>query len=396
MNLALELLLSGVLLQGAPDVQTEVAPEVAEAVEATPQVEPYSGNLSEGIAEVAALTMEDKYDESLVLSERLLAPNVFLQWRRQQKEADSFAEPLLDLVDPGLDWLGLLGPPAEQRAEIHYARGVVLMRRGKADENGQLRDASGLEYQSSRSLAGAGELRNASVYNLGVGWLEEAERVRLEIPEIRQKLGLPELPAAAPSPQDASTEEEEAPDPLEVARGFYVNAREHFVERLRLDWRDENTRANVELVQRRLRELDEIEKQREEQEQEQDDEESEDSEDSEESEESEDEQEKSEDQDESEESDEQENSEDQEEPSDEQDPENPEEEEPEEPEEPDPGEGEEQEEPEPAKEGEPEERTLTREEVMRLLEQLKQIEEEAEKVQEQLRDKRRVKVKRDW
>ena len=50
-------------------------------------------------------------------------------------------------------------------------------------------------------------------------------------------------------------------------------------------------------------------------------------------------------------------------------------------------------EPQPA---EPSEEFLTREEVMRLLERLEDIEEEAEKVEAQLRDSRRRTVTRDW
>jgi len=50
-------------------------------------------------------------------------------------------------------------------------------------------------------------------------------------------------------------------------------AKEHLVERLRADWRDEDTRANLEWIQRRLAELEEIERQREEQQQEQQDQE---------------------------------------------------------------------------------------------------------------------------
>jgi len=358
-----------------------------EPIAAELQVEAYGGNLSDGLAEVAALTLADKYDESLVLSESLLAPSSFLAWRHQQKAGDTLLDPVLTFVEPGLDWLGLMGPPAAHRAEVHYARGVLLMRRGKVDADGALRDASASEYESARRLAGPGELRNASIYNLGVGWLEEAERVRLEIPEVRQKLGLPELPPTAPTTPAGppADDAEEAPDPIEVARGFYLQGREHFTERLRIDWRDQDTRANVELIQRRLRELDEIEQQREEQEQEQQD--------------SEDEQDDSEESEDGEESEEESEEEKEGDPSEEEQPQDEpgEEEQPEEPEEPEPGEGEEPEEaPATPPPGEPEERTLTREEVMRLLEQLKKIEAEGEKVQEQLRDRRRVPVKRDW
>jgi Ca-activated chloride channel family protein len=201
--------------------------------------------------------------------------------------------------------------------------------------------------------------------------------------------GIPVPPgSAAPAAPGTGAQPEEPPDPLELARGFYERSLEHFVERLRIDWRDEDTAANVELIQRRLRELDEIEQQREEQEQQQEQEqEGEEPQENEEQ-----------DSDEQEESEQGEPSEqdpnEQQEPQDGE-PEDPSEEEQQEPE-PQDGEGEESAPPQDPPPGEPEERVLTREEVMRLLDQLEQIEQEAEKIQERLRDRNRVPVKRDW
>ena len=382
------------LPQGGPVAEEVVPPELEAALLRASEFE---GDLGEGIERVETLAMAGDYDTSLALSELLLAPNEFARWRQDARSADGKLNTILELVDPLFEGMGWLGAPEPHRAELHFARGVVLMRRGKQAADGSLRDESATEYLAARALAGPGELREDSVYNLGVGFLEEAEGVRLEIPEVREKLGLPALPPTQPpappqgAPAAPPAPEEEPPDPLELARGFYLSAREHFVERLRLDWRDEDTRANVELIQRRLKELDEIERQREEQEQEQESEENDPNQESEQSEDGENsDQQDEQDPDQQEEPqdsepEESENSEEEEEPAEEK------------PEEPHEEEGEsEGEEKEPQQPAEPQERLLTREEVQRLLEQLEKIEEEAEKVEAQLRDKRKVPVRRDW
>lgn len=375
----------------AERIRAEAEARAAHLQRATRRFVELGYDLEQGLAEVESLAMGDEYDASLALSDVMLAPNPFARWRQERRDEESKLDTVLEVVDPLFEGMGWLGQPAPHRAEIHYARGVLMMRRGKQDANGELRDRSEREYQAARALAGPGELRESAVYNMGVGLLEEAEGVRLEIPEVRQKLGLQPLPPTQPQvpPAMPGQGDDEPPDPIEVARGFYLGAREHFVERLRLDWRDEDTRANVELIQRRLKELDEIEQQREEQQQDepQDQQSSDDSQDQ--------------DSEPSEDSDQQQDPS-QEEPRENEDEGRPEEDEPsEEPEEPE--EAEQPEEPQdegerdaPKPPPEPEERLLTREEAQRLLERLEELEEEAEKIRLQLRDNRKVPVKRDW
>ena len=249
----------------------------------------------------------------------------------------------------------------EERALIPHARGVLEMQAGE-----QALAAAALE--EARAQAGPGMIRLYSTYDLGVLYLEEGERFRALIPE---------LSGGAPGPSPIPADAEEAPDPLEEARKHYLKAREWFVERLVLDWRDADTRANAELVQRRLRELDEIVREREEQQQDQEQQEPREGE-------------------EPQESDEEgeESSEDEQEPGEES-PENAEgEREPEEPEGED--EPEEEQEDEEAEEAEAQEVHLTQEEMQRLLEALREIEEEGEEVQEALRRIGRQNVDRDW
>jgi len=247
----------------------------------------------------------------------------------------------------------------EERALLTYARGVIEMQAG-------VLDAAAAAFEGARAQAGPGELRLNSIYNLGVLYLEEGERYRAMIPELSGG-------AVPPAP----VEGEEQSDPLEAARGRYLEARAWFIERLSLDWRDADARANTELVQRRLAELDEIERQREEQAQ--------------------DEQQEPQEGEEPMQSDEEgEESSDEEEQPGEDSPENAEGER--EPQEPTGDEEQEEQESESEAEdgGEPEEVHLTEEEMRRLLESLRQIEEEGEEVQEALRRVGREGVDRDW
>ncbi len=268
-----------------------------------------------------------------------------------------------------------------RRAEVHYAIGVTLARRAGIEEPDERREALA-PFESARALAGPGALRLDAGYDLGVVELLRAEDHRARIPE----LGGAQNPAAMAPPGPG---EEPPPDPLELARAAYLSAKERSIERLRADWRDEDTRANLELIQRRLRELDEIERQREQQQSEQDPQPSE-----------------------GEEGQEGEPSEDPSDPSDESESdsessEQPPEGEGEESQQDPTGEGEQetdpietgaQEEPPVAPESAapPAERRLTREEAMRLLEALAEIEERGEELQKLLRESRRAHVERDW
>lgn len=271
-----------------------------------------------------------------------------------------------------------------ERAEALYASGVA---RHRAEQN-----FSAIEvFARARDLAGPGELRLDAAYNIAALLLAEAEKVRATIPEISgasQALGAPGtlgLPGPPGPPGPGAPDGEEAPDPLEVAEQAYRGALTTSVDRLRLDARDRDTRANMELIRRRLKELEEIRKQREEQEQEQQDQESEDQQ-----------QDDSEQQDgEQQESDEQQDSEQQPEDQEQQESEDEQEGEQEQPPEPEESESEQEQEegqPDPA---EPEQ-MMSREEIQRLLDRLEEIEKQARAVQQALTERRRVPVDEDW
>ncbi|MAB79804.1 MAG: hypothetical protein CMJ89_10675 [Planctomycetes bacterium] len=317
-----------------------------------------------------------------------------------------------------------------QVAEVHYARGWLLSQPpvfaalealrnqpdAGADVDGNSQPAQMRPYHvplgdfaQTRTLAGPVELRLRAIYNLGCLHLFDGEDWRSRIPEIAENGGAAQsLPgmAAPGSPAlgssgmggagQESNSEEEPPDPLEEARKAYGRSMAWLIERLQADWRHVDTRANLELIQRRLGELDDIEKQRQEEQEEEEDGEQQEGEDGEQQEGEDGEQQEGED------GEQQENDEPQ---GGDQEGENQDSKK----EEPEPGEeqkqeeqqegeqGEEQETPKPH-EGNPEkaERHLTREEVMRLLDKLSEMEEQYRAFQEAMRAARRIPVERDW
>lgn len=258
----------------APQTATPVAPQSAtpstsETAPAAP-LPPWDETLAEGLAEVRKLARSNQLDAASALCERLLAPGEFARWRERLEAEGGWKRALTRALDPALDALGLSGTTAPERAEVLYAAGLVSV-------EGEQRTRGEDEFGRAQALAGPGELRLVSGFQLGTTALLEGETWRAQIPEIQAKSGAaPGAPAhaqpptprpSAPNASGAPGEPEAPPDPLAQARAAYLRARERFVERLRADWRDADTRANTELVQRRLKELDEIEQQRKEQEQ---------------------------------------------------------------------------------------------------------------------------------
>lgn len=231
--------------------------QAAPADAPAPAREPFAGTLVEGLAELERLVAAGSIQEAHALAEDLLAPTDFLRWRAELRRSGSrVLEPLLERLEPLLELLGLAGLSEPLRAEVHFAQGLAHLAGGESS-------SAEAAFGRARALAGPGELRLEAMYNRGLTVLLAAEAWRARIPELG---GTPPAPAA-PLPGGSPPAEE--PDPLREARNAYLGARERLVERLRADWRDADTRANVELVQRRLAELDEIERQREEQQEQQ-------------------------------------------------------------------------------------------------------------------------------
>lgn len=334
----------------------------ADGAQPAPALPPYEGRASDALAQARASSDAGEHDAALAILDRVLASGVERDWPTS---------------------LGLSVPPPIDRfrAELHFAKGVIA-------ERALRRDLARESFSRTVAFAGPGSLRLDAAFNEGTSHVLEGEEWRAKIPEIAQAKGQaappPQPPAAAPIP-GAPAEE----DPLAKARTSYLAARTRLVERLRLDGGDDDARANVELVQRRLRELDEIEKKREEEQKKQDEEKQ---------------------KDENEKKDSKDQKDPKDEPKDEKDdPAQPDEKKPEDetpkdepkPEEKKPEEPpkDDQQKPEEAKDQKPkppEPTEMSREQMMQLLDKLQELEEQNKKLQEELRQTRRAKVKKDW
>jgi Ca-activated chloride channel homolog len=303
-----------------------------------------------------------------------------------------------------------------ERARAHFALGVIAATRALAKpapepaEAEAMRTAASEAFSAARALAGPGELRNDATYDLGVLELLHAEEVRAKIPEISGQPAAPPMaaPPGVPGATTPGAPPVPPPDPLPEARKLYESARGWLVERLRLEWRDEDTRANLELVQRRLRELDEIEKKREQEKKDQDKDQKQDGDQSKDDEKDKDEKDEEQDKKDAEKKDGKDGEK--------KDPKEGEEPEDEPPPDPKDGEGdkEKKEEPKPSekepppKDGEapepkpgqpkeaPDERVLTREQVMQLLDKLSDLEKQQKALEAALRARKRAAAKRDW
>ncbi len=377
--LALFLLLQ---VPGSVPLPANSAPPVADAADTpaveAPRVEPWEGSYADGLREIRRLAEAGETDAAVLIAERLIAPGSIARQVEDLTRAEGWRPRVGRALESVADRLELLGPPPAVRAEAQFARGVALDLAARAAqdeaERALRREQARLAFESARLLAGPGALRLDATYAQGWIALAAAEEQRAKIPEISGQPVPP--PAAAPVPDPAGAPK--PPDALALARAAYLGARERFIERLRLAWRDPDTQANVELIQRRLRELDEIEqKRKQEQEQQKQDEKQDPKQD----EKQDPNQDKSKDPQKSEEPKPQDPGEDKQEP-------DPKESEPK----PDPKD--EKTEPKPADAQNVQ--AMSKEEMMQLLERLERIEEVQRELQEKLKRMRRAAVEKDW
>ncbi|MBL4770225.1 MAG: hypothetical protein JKY61_03545 [Planctomycetes bacterium] len=152
-----------------------------------------------------------------------------------------------------LPWLGFELRSAEQQALVHYALGCL-----------QSEEGLGVDARNSFKTAiylAPGPVRLDATYNLGCESLKTAEGMFDQIPEVHGRTRSAMSPGFQAAKKKLADDEEE-PDYLVMARTSYKVALRTFTERLKLDWRSPDTRANVEWVMRRLDELDKIEEER--------------------------------------------------------------------------------------------------------------------------------------
>ncbi|MCY2961133.1 MAG: hypothetical protein NTY35_13310 [Planctomycetota bacterium] len=380
-----------VLAQSAPAPAS--VPDAAPVAAAAAPVEAWDRPFAEGLAEIRRRAEAGAIDDAVAIAERLAVPNALARQIEALVRADGWRARAGRALESVGDALDLVGPPPAVRAEAQYARAVALslgaLRAGAEDERALRREQARLAFESARLLAGPGVLRLDATYDQGLLAFGAGEEQRALIPEISGK------PAQPPAPAPAGAQPAKPPDPLQLARSAYVAARERFVERLRMDWRDPDTQASVELVQRRLRELAQIERKREEEKQKQEEQQKDDQKDQ--------------------------QKQDQKDPKkdqqkdDSKDPKKPEEPQKQDPsqdqkpdQKPDPKEPQKQPDPQDAKKPEdaqkPEPKPgdaqeapkMSKEEMLQLLERLQKIEDVQQELQEKLKRMRKVSVEKDW
>lgn len=355
------------------------APEPDVAAPAKVVVEPWPGTVEAGFAAMRQHAADLQFESARTIADRLLAPNGFLRWKDEFRSRGGWRERFVRNAAPAFDWLGLDGLDANARAEVRFARGVV-------DSLEKLRPEARADFEAARAGASDRGLRHDAIYDLGVLALEEGEEIRSTLPEIT---GKPPAPPPPIPPANPTSGQKPPPDPIQLARAAYMQAREHFVERLKSDWNDGDTQANVELCLKRLRQLDEIEKKREEEKKKQDEQKQKDQD------QKQDPKDKQDQKNSDQKSDKNDSKEDpkpnDQKPEDQQEPKKPEEKKPDEKQDPK-QEGEKKDVPPP----DPKEAQMSREEMTQLLDRLKQLEDESKKIQAQLKAARRGKVKKDW
>lgn len=357
------LALALIAAQATPSSAPQAAQSDAPAAKPLPEV----ADLDDGLRRMQELCAAKQYADARAIGDALLAPNRAQLARSEWEERHAWTRGVFAFCEPLLDLAGAGGLTAPERAEVRYAQGVV------AGESGDLKAAEA-DFDTALALAGPGSLRLDAGYDRGAVALAAVEKVRLET------TGAPAKPQAA-----------REGDPLAALEQMYLHAKDLLVQRLRADWHDADTRANLELIQRRLREIAEQKKEQEAQ-KEQQKQDKQDQKDSKDPEGQKDQQQKQEQQ----QSDSQQGDQQQ----GEQQPADPKDQKQSEQEQKDAQADPRQEagkEASQASQGdERETRVLTREEMMRLLDQLEQIEKQGRTLQARLKDARRKKTDKDW
>ena len=136
------------------------------------------------------------------------------------------------------------------QAELCYAGAVSEDMVGRFDQSAEA-------FKTASVLAGPGQLRLDSLYNQAGVHIDLGERYYERIEEVKAEgMAIDMVKSSNPDKKEMDT--------LPQARDEYLKAREALISHLRLDWRDEDVRANIEFVQLRLDRLDDIESKRDE------------------------------------------------------------------------------------------------------------------------------------
>ncbi len=230
----------------------KTSPNKTSKAEAAQLVEPFEESLAQGLESMRKVAQEQNLAEAEKFSKRLLVPIAGDYARLSlDKRLARFGPRGLNASQALVGFVGLDTRGSQGHGVVHYDLGLLQAEEGATD-------AAKVSFETAVTLA-PGAVRERSTYNLGVLELQSAEAYFQQIPEVHGRTRSAMSPGFMPS--QAKGDEEE-PDYLVLSRTAYKNALERFVERLKLDWKDADTRANVEWVQRRLDELREIEEKR--------------------------------------------------------------------------------------------------------------------------------------
>ncbi len=236
---------------------TETADKPATEVESPA----WPGTFADGFAQIRTFAEKQQLESAARVADALLAPNSFLRGKQAWSERGGWRAHVVAAVDPLLDMAGWNGLEPDVRAEVWYAKGVIATL-------AKDRETAEADLWKARGMTSDASLQRDTIYDLGTLSLQAGEEERAKLPEVSGKQAAPPTPVpSAPGAQPAGPGGAQPPDPLQLARAAYLLARDRFVERLRDDWQDADTQANVELCLKRLRELDDIEKKRKEEEQ---------------------------------------------------------------------------------------------------------------------------------
>lgn len=246
---SLPLLCAGACLP-TDDLKTQDVPELDAALAARVA----EGSFDDGFRSFALLCAKGELAEAESLAE-------VLSLRAEADQSSGWLERVggankARLARRLMGGLGLGDAPAAEAVDDERAVLVQWTLGVARAEAGAVQSAE-TDFESVRARA-HGALRMDGMYGLGWLDLDLAETLYLTIPETTGA----SLDPLSPGFQPSAAGGDEGPDPLELAKAAYGLSLEHFLERLALDWRDADTRANVELIQRRLRRIEEIEEKR--------------------------------------------------------------------------------------------------------------------------------------
>ncbi|MCP5021018.1 MAG: hypothetical protein GY930_04495 [bacterium] len=240
---------------GVASLQDVSSPKAKEATTEEPKpVAAFEGSLAQAQDRLVQVHKDQDITQAEQFAQSLLQPRAVDRVQAWLERNTGFlGARASSWVRELLPWLGFELRSAEQQATVHYDLGCLQSAEGLGEEATQ-------SFETATYLA-PGPVRLDATYNLGCLDLQQAEVYFDQIPEVHGRTRSATSPGFMPGKKGLADDEEE-PDYLKLARAAYGDALDDFTERLKLDWRSPDTRANVEWILQRMDKLDEIEEER--------------------------------------------------------------------------------------------------------------------------------------